>query len=76
MNGMQRSNNFDVFHETMNKSLRSILDILYRSRNMLQDRFSGYSYNNYSYSYDYPHSAAYLSSVPSTPPVWEVGSSL
>lgn len=76
MNGMQRSNNFDVFHETMNKSLRSILDILYRSRNMLQDRFSGYSYNNYSYSYDYTNSAAYLSSVPSTPPVWEVGSSI
>lgn len=76
MNGMQRSNNFDVFQETMNKSLRSILDILYRSRNMLQDRFSGYSFNNYSYSYDYTNSAAYLSSIPSTPPVWEVGSSV
>ncbi|MCM1467839.1 MAG: hypothetical protein NC086_06790 [Alistipes sp.] len=79
MSGMQqRSNNFDIFQETMNKSLRSILDILYRSKNMPQGRFSGYGsgYSYNTYSLDYTNSAAYLSSVPSTPPVWEVGSSI
>lgn len=73
---MQQPNNFDAFHESMNKTLRSILDILYRSKNMSQGRFNGYGYNYSSQSYDFRYSAEYLSSVPSTPPVWEVGSSI
>lgn len=73
---MQQPNNFDAFQESMNKTLRSILDILYRSRNMSQGRFNGYGYSYSSQSYDFRYSAEYLSSVPSTPPVWEVGSSI
>lgn len=63
-NVMQRPAGFDIFHEGMTKTLRSLLDILYRSKNMSQTRFTAYSSD-----YD----AAYYSSVPSTPPVWPVG---
>lgn len=74
LNGIPRSKEFDVFQESMSKTLRGLFDILYRSRNMSQGRFSGYSFNISTSSYS--QDAAYLSSIPSTPPIWEVGGSV